>query len=79
MTSPVLLTQAFDACISQLNCYDVDGCNHFAGSGTLTGLRSSADLSWSHLCCRLTPGYLCIQVLIFMMRTAMIKLRVLRS
>ena len=23
MTSPVLLTEAFDACISQLNCYDL--------------------------------------------------------
>ena len=60
MTSPVLLTQAFDACISQLNCYDVDGCNHFAGSGIMTGPRSSADLSWSHLCCRLTPRDICV-------------------
>ena len=78
MTSQVLLTQAFDAFISQLNCYGVDGRNNLAGSGTLTGLRSSAVLSWPHLCCY-TSGYLCIQVLIFMMRTAMIKLRVVRS
>ena len=52
MTSPVLLTHAFDARASQPNCYDVDGCNQ---SGTLTGLRSSESLSWSHRCHRLTP------------------------
>lgn len=58
--SSVLLSYALNACISQLNCHDVDGCNQFAGSGTLTGLRISAGLSWSHRYCKLTPPDVCV-------------------
>ena len=79
MTSSVLLTHAFDACISQLHCYDVDDCNHFAGSGIFTGLWSSAGLSWPHRYCKVTPSDVCVFQFNLTMRIAMITLRVVRS
>ena len=46
LNCPLMHVLSFDACISQHNCYDVGGCKHCVGSGTLTGLRSWLVVGW---------------------------------